>query len=97
MVASGALVLGVHSRFLSDYSLRVPTPHLGIQLHSHVSDANTLLRFFYVFRNAHNAYKVFEQTHVRDCISYSIMINGFVRAGYAVCSLKFFGEIIYST
>ncbi|XP_057425778.1 pentatricopeptide repeat-containing protein At2g22410, mitochondrial-like [Lotus japonicus] len=78
------------------------TPHLGLQLHchlvksrfhSHVFVANALLHFYCVFRDAHNAYKVFEQIHVRDCVSYNTMINGFVRASRAGCSMKIFGDM----
>ncbi|XP_061357166.1 pentatricopeptide repeat-containing protein At2g22410, mitochondrial-like [Gastrolobium bilobum] len=75
---------------------------LGLQVHCHVTKSgfesdiyvvNALLHFYWVFRDAHNACKVFEQTPVRDCVSFNTMINGFVHAGRARCSLRVFREM----
>ncbi|KAK2354722.1 pentatricopeptide repeat-containing protein, mitochondrial [Trifolium repens] len=78
------------------------TPQLGFQVHCHVvrngfdSDVfvnNALLNFYCVFGDVDNAYKVFEESPVRDCVSYNTMINGFVRAGFVSCCFRVFGEM----
>ncbi|KAJ1392224.1 Tetratricopeptide-like helical domain superfamily [Sesbania bispinosa] len=88
--------------FLLKSCAKSSSPQLGLQVHCHVVKngfdtdvfvANALLNFYCVFRDPHNAYKVFEQTPVRDCVSYNTMINGFVRAGHAGYSLRVFGEM----
>ncbi|GAU40341.1 hypothetical protein TSUD_154380 [Trifolium subterraneum] len=78
------------------------TPQLGFQVHCHVirngfdSDVfvnNALLNFYCVFGDVDNAYKVFEESPVRDCVSCNTMINGFVRAGVLSCCFRVFGEM----
>ncbi|KAK7277505.1 hypothetical protein RJT34_22519 [Clitoria ternatea] len=75
---------------------------LGYQVHCHVlrsgfhSDVfvvNALLHFYSVFGDVCGACKVFDESPVRDCVSYNTMINGFVRVGRAGCCLRVFGEM----
>lgn len=77
-------------------------PKLGLQVHCHVakngveSDVfvnNALLKYYCVFGDAHDAYKLFEESPVRDCVSFNTMINGFVRAGFVSCCFRVFGEM----
>ncbi|KAL2323246.1 hypothetical protein Fmac_027625 [Flemingia macrophylla] len=77
-------------------------PQLGLQLQTHLiktgcaSDVfvvNALLHFHFVFRDPLSAGKVFDESPVRDCVSYNTMINGFARAGLTGCSLRVFGEM----
>lgn len=78
------------------------TSQLGLQVHCHVVKngfdsnvfvVNALLHFCCVFGDVCNAYKVFEKSPVRDCVSYNTMINGFVRAGRVSCCLRVFREM----
>ncbi|RDX89044.1 Pentatricopeptide repeat-containing protein, mitochondrial, partial [Mucuna pruriens] len=77
-------------------------PKLGLLLQTHViksgfaSDifvVNALLHFYFVFWDACNACKVFDESPVRDCVSYNTMINGLARVGRASCSIRVFGEM----
>ncbi|KAK7345504.1 hypothetical protein VNO77_16108 [Canavalia gladiata] len=88
--------------FLLKSCAKLSCPKRGLQLHCHVikygSDSdifvvNALLHFYFVLGDAHNACKVFEQSPVRDCVSYNTVINGLVHAGRAHCSLGIFGEM----
>ncbi|WVY98444.1 hypothetical protein V8G54_030595 [Vigna mungo] len=41
--------------------------------------------FYFVLKDAPNACKVFDDSPVRDCVSYNTMINGLVRVGRVDC------------
>ncbi|XP_020207768.1 pentatricopeptide repeat-containing protein At2g22410, mitochondrial [Cajanus cajan] len=78
------------------------TPKHALQLQTHVlksgfaSDVfvvNALLHLHFVFRDALSAAKVFDESPVRDCVSYNTMIRGFARVGRAGCSMRVFGEM----
>ncbi|BAT95859.1 hypothetical protein VIGAN_08267800 [Vigna angularis var. angularis] len=88
--------------FLLKSSAKLSLPKLALQIYSHVIRSgfessvfvvNALLQFYFVLRDAPNACKMFDESPVRDCVSYNTMINGLVRAGRADCSLKVFGEM----
>ncbi|KAE9612326.1 putative tetratricopeptide-like helical domain-containing protein [Lupinus albus] len=75
---------------------------LGIQVHCHVVKngfesnifvLNSLLNLYCVFRDMRHASMVFDESPVRDLVSYNTLINGFVEAGFASCSTRFFGEM----
>lgn len=80
----------------------ISVPQFGFQVHCHVlrngfgSDVfvnNALLNFYCVFGDVGNAYKVFEESFVRDCVSFNTMINGFVRKGDVSGCFRVFGEM----
>ncbi|CAJ1968542.1 unnamed protein product [Sphenostylis stenocarpa] len=88
--------------FLLKSCAKLSLPKLALQLHSHVIKSgfessvfvvNALLQLYFVFGDARNACRVFDGSPVRDCVSYNTMINGFVRAGRAGCSMRVFGEM----
>ncbi|XP_027934874.1 pentatricopeptide repeat-containing protein At2g22410, mitochondrial-like [Vigna unguiculata] len=88
--------------FLLKSCAKLSLPKLALQLYSHVIRSgfessvfvvNALLQLYFVLRDAPNACKVFDESPVRDCVSYNTMINGLVRAGRADSSLKVFGEM----
>ncbi|XP_027367133.1 pentatricopeptide repeat-containing protein At2g22410, mitochondrial-like [Abrus precatorius] len=81
---------------------KLSRPKHGLQVHCHVIKSgfeldifvvNALLHYYFVFGDTNNACKVFEQSPVRDCVSYNTMINGLVHVGRPRCSLRAFGEM----
>ncbi|TKY52936.1 Pentatricopeptide repeat-containing protein mitochondrial [Spatholobus suberectus] len=88
--------------FLLKSCAKLSLPKLGLQVQTHVIKSgfapdifivNALLHFYFGFGDARNACKVFDESPVRDCVSYNTMINGFVRAGRASCALRVLGEM----
>ncbi|XP_058775168.1 pentatricopeptide repeat-containing protein At5g56310-like [Vicia villosa] len=78
------------------------SPKMGLQVHCHVvrngygSDVyvnNGMLNFYCAFGGVDDAYKVFGEIPVRNCVSFNTMINGFVRAGFVKCCFRVFEEM----
>ncbi|KAI5419353.1 pentatricopeptide repeat-containing protein At2g22410, mitochondrial isoform X1 [Lathyrus oleraceus] len=78
------------------------SPKMGLQVHCHVvrngfdSDVyvnNAMLNFYCVFGGVDSACKVFEESSVRDCVSFNTMINGFVHAGFVGGCFRVFEEM----
>ena len=88
--------------FLIKSCARLLLPKLGFQVHCHVTKngcvsdifvVNALLHMYCVFGETIYACKVFEESPVRDCVSYNTMISGLVQAGRAGCALQIFREM----
>ncbi|KAK7267764.1 hypothetical protein RIF29_20443 [Crotalaria pallida] len=81
---------------------RLMSLKIGVQVHCHVTKngfesdifvLNSLMNLYCVLGDMQNACKVFDESPVRDLVSFNTLINGFVQAGFARCSLQFFGEM----
>ncbi|KAI9121997.1 hypothetical protein K1719_006686 [Acacia pycnantha] len=88
--------------FLLKSCVRLSRPQIGRQVHCHIlkngfaSDiyiVNALLHMYCTFRNMKNAFHVFEESPVRDCVSYNTMITGYAQAGLARSSLELFKKM----
>ncbi|KHN48283.1 Putative pentatricopeptide repeat-containing protein [Glycine soja] len=88
--------------FLLKSCAKLSLPRLGLQVHTHVFKSgfesnvfvvNALLQVYFVFGDARNACRVFDESPVRDSVSYNTVINGLVRAGRAGCSMRIFAEM----
>lgn len=88
--------------FLLKSCVRLSRLQIGRQVHCHIlkngfgSDiyiANALLHLYCAFRDTRNACHVFEESPVRDSVSYNTMITGYAQAGLARSSLKLFKKM----
>ncbi|KAK4272834.1 hypothetical protein QN277_021336 [Acacia crassicarpa] len=88
--------------FLLKSCVRLSRLQIGRQVHCHIlkngfaSDiyiVNALLHMYCTFRHIKNAFHVFEESPVRDCVSYNTMITGYVQAGLARSSLELFRKM----
>ncbi|XP_028775234.1 pentatricopeptide repeat-containing protein At2g22410, mitochondrial-like [Neltuma alba] len=88
--------------FLLKSSVRLSRLQIGRQVHCQIlkngfgSDTyivNALLHMYCTFRDMKNACYVFEESPVRDLVSYNTMITGYAQGGLAPSSLQLFNEM----
>ncbi|XP_039066095.1 pentatricopeptide repeat-containing protein At2g22410, mitochondrial-like [Hibiscus syriacus] len=88
--------------FLLNSCARLSTLKPGVQVHGHVIKfgfeldpfvGNALMLFYLVFRHLNDAQIVFEESLVRDLVSYNTMINGYSSVGQPGGALHLFRKM----